>query len=363
MYTLQFTLKQHTPIIHFQHDQHGATLRATEVKPKLDRFILEKLGKEDYNEGIKKAKEGGYLKDENKPALTYSLQITSDAFYMEKIPKLYPCYFANMGEETQKKHFVFGDKIKVNLHCSDKDVYNLLRQYFSDFLVCTNFGTRQSKGFGSFAVESMQVADYERVLKQNFGTVYKIYWNNRSIFKLEEEHKSIFWKIDNEYKMLKSGLPKKKSKLRDYFNNLPGSIEWEKPRIQIGVQKLTGASLKIDRINNNYHYVRALLGLGENFEFPKNKAIIKLNHVAKTGEEKIERFQSPLTFKVFENIIYLFENKKIDLKHIKGKDFTFKYFKDKIENKSLEHSLQVPFEFNLSEFLDHSLRNSNWKQM
>jgi len=36
MYKLEFTLKQHTPIIHFQHDQDGATLRATEVKPKLD---------------------------------------------------------------------------------------------------------------------------------------------------------------------------------------------------------------------------------------------------------------------------------------------------------------------------------------
>ncbi|HEC99336.1 MAG TPA: hypothetical protein ENN18_03005 [Proteobacteria bacterium] len=32
-------LKQHTPIIHFQHDQKGATLRATELKPKLDRYI------------------------------------------------------------------------------------------------------------------------------------------------------------------------------------------------------------------------------------------------------------------------------------------------------------------------------------
>ena len=43
MYKIEFTLKQHTPIIHFQHDQDGATIRATEVKPKLDQFIFEKL--------------------------------------------------------------------------------------------------------------------------------------------------------------------------------------------------------------------------------------------------------------------------------------------------------------------------------
>ena len=40
-FKVEFTLKQHTPIIHFQSDQVGATLRATELKPKFDRFLLE----------------------------------------------------------------------------------------------------------------------------------------------------------------------------------------------------------------------------------------------------------------------------------------------------------------------------------
>ena len=46
-YKLTFKLKQHTPIIHFQHDQYGATLRASELKPKLDKFLIEKLGGEE----------------------------------------------------------------------------------------------------------------------------------------------------------------------------------------------------------------------------------------------------------------------------------------------------------------------------
>lgn len=37
-----YTLEQQTPLIHFQYDQPGATLRATEVKPKLDKFIIKK---------------------------------------------------------------------------------------------------------------------------------------------------------------------------------------------------------------------------------------------------------------------------------------------------------------------------------
>jgi len=46
-YKLCFKLKQHTPIIHFQADQKGATLRATELKPKLDRFLMEYFQKEN----------------------------------------------------------------------------------------------------------------------------------------------------------------------------------------------------------------------------------------------------------------------------------------------------------------------------
>ena len=38
-FKIKFTLKQHTPIIHFQSEQAGATLRATELKPKLDKFL------------------------------------------------------------------------------------------------------------------------------------------------------------------------------------------------------------------------------------------------------------------------------------------------------------------------------------
>ena len=75
-FKLTFKLKQHTPLIHFQHDQHGATLRATELKPKLDRFLLEKLGNGNYEQGIEIAKKKGWLvaKGEH-PALDYKVRI------------------------------------------------------------------------------------------------------------------------------------------------------------------------------------------------------------------------------------------------------------------------------------------------
>ena len=50
MHKLEIKLKQHTPLIHFQHDQEGATLRASEVKPKLDRFIIDKMFHDNFEE-------------------------------------------------------------------------------------------------------------------------------------------------------------------------------------------------------------------------------------------------------------------------------------------------------------------------
>ena len=74
MKTLKVTLKQHTPLIHFQHDQYGATLRASEVKPKLDKFILERLGDGNYERGILLAKNNQWLIGSGThPALNYKV--------------------------------------------------------------------------------------------------------------------------------------------------------------------------------------------------------------------------------------------------------------------------------------------------
>ena len=64
MYKLEFELEQHTPIIHFQARDAGATLRASEVKPKLDKFVLTQIGKGFVNDP--KANEEEYYKEGKK---------------------------------------------------------------------------------------------------------------------------------------------------------------------------------------------------------------------------------------------------------------------------------------------------------
>lgn len=47
MYKKVFNLEQITPMWHFQGDDPNCCLRATEVKPKLDKFIIKSLGEDN----------------------------------------------------------------------------------------------------------------------------------------------------------------------------------------------------------------------------------------------------------------------------------------------------------------------------
>ena len=85
-------LRQLTPLIHFQAEQPQATLRATEVKPKLDRFLLWYLAPERFS-GILSGKDEKKLlleiarskkwllpmvQGDGSAALNYKMQISAD---------------------------------------------------------------------------------------------------------------------------------------------------------------------------------------------------------------------------------------------------------------------------------------------
>ncbi len=109
-YKLKFKLKQHTPIIHFQYDQSGATLRASELKPKLDKFLIEKLGLtkkitiDSKEKEVPKSEYKHWFIDEGKEhlALNYKVKINTKNTHInnkeiqsrDRIPN----FFANMGK-------------------------------------------------------------------------------------------------------------------------------------------------------------------------------------------------------------------------------------------------------------------------
>lgn len=211
MKTLTVKLKQHTPLIHFQHDQYRATLRASEVKPKLDRFILTKLGDKNYeiisdaefqnvadifcvrhpnidfdNLSIEKqyyeigkyiAKQKGWLVGKGEhSALDYKMSIRSKGsknVSMNVTPKNggyetdgYPdrensLFMGNMGGRPKDEvlNFIMNDTIDITLCFKSDEIYNglnvIIKQSICSFFIRTGFGNRSSKGFGSFTVSEI----------------------------------------------------------------------------------------------------------------------------------------------------------------------------------------------------------------
>jgi len=350
-YKLEFTLKQHTPIIHFQADQPGATLRATELKPKLDRF----LKKHVFNEKIPKK----FLIDEKKDALNYKIKIFGSSYktYTYKTyvnPKKAAKYDREGAYFGNLKAIEFNQNIKIEFFSSNTEIIEIIKEYFVDFIGITNFGARQNKGFGSFSVIKMNDTDItfnENRLLKYYKKIYKI--NDSKPLK----------KILKDYQLLKSGRnkPYRKSLLFEYM--CKDNIKWEKRMIKEYMKKdlpYIFKNLKYEKepvkckneINFKYQYIRGLLGITEQIEFLKKNAKNfkdKIRIQVKSQDSNIERFKSPITYKVVNNSIYVLATNTIP---VKGKKFTFNVRgKDKI----LYQPIQVPEYFDIFKFLDYAL--------
>jgi hypothetical protein len=447
-FKLCFTLRQHTPIIHFQHEQEGATLRASEVKPKLDRFIIEKCKtqKIEYKKWLKVK--------EDKESLDYKLRINAvidetfkfliasrfsenhkNVLNNHNIPFIAPSpYFA---QESDYKNLIKKQKkdrtTKLNVPDTRKesvkeniskygiindlnhefeavftsyhfDLIDKMADWFPEFLAVENFGTRQSKGFGCFTVSEKKdkteysQTDFENHLKDNFKFVYRKeipyeYTDNGEIaFDLLMQ--DIFAEIQYDYQLLKSGIGAikkndtnyRKSKLFSYGIGL--DIRWEKRKIK---QELNNKTLTLgnrtyklrsnyppsvnDNLNYNnnkceddeiydYRYLRAVLGLAEQFEFlttgggRTDKIIVKVK-----SKDGIERYRSPILFKVFDKYIYLVGN-DVHEGILNEKEFDFLYHIKPKDNSKTEHkppelipltSIKTPKTFDLGKFIKASI--------
>lgn len=164
MYTLTIKLKQHTPLIHFQHEQSGATLRASEVKPKLDHFLIDKIG------GIDKVKEDWLVDKGDHPALDYKMRIEAEGKHDIKMTtyknkkdkwetKAFPSIMSNMGgKDTIEElvNFSMYNEISLTITCfKDNSLCELIKVNLPLFFARHNFGQRSSKGFGSFTVSQI----------------------------------------------------------------------------------------------------------------------------------------------------------------------------------------------------------------
>ena len=353
---LSFTLKQHTPIIHFQADQPGATLRATELKPKLDRFLIAYAFDSDrkrygryligYHEGMKQ-------KDINalKPALNYKVRIIPNGKICESLPNKF-LYFANnaIKNSSEKVKAVYCNKVQLTLFSIHDTLLQAIDEAIGIFFILHNFGARQSKGYGSFfPIEK----NFKQILSKIKYPTYKVKYRDGKDWQT---------KVDYIHKRIKSGInfnEYKKSLLFLYMCQPERKIRWEKRKIkkEFGKTLMRPGRKQSVRCNNRdegykFHFVRALLGLPGNFEY--NGGLKSGGEVVSVSHATIKRFSSPLLYKIYNKDVYIIA--KDDYNSILNQNFQFTLEVSNNNSKKSplpnSFSLSTPDRFDIENFLD-----------
>lgn len=229
-FQLTFTLAQHTPIIHFQYEQEGSSIRPTELKSKLDKWLIAHytscyglveerlemaLSNDQLKNWIKHYKDSEPNGKPAHPSLDYAVRIktTGENLFIDEIKpeennnKLtgidYPTFFGNQMSvadfrkgEKKVKRLSYRDLVTITIESVHTELLEKIKEEFPKFLLHTNFGTRQSKGFGSFFLVKGSEAyppDVENFFKQEF-----IYFFDVSNIASDEREivKNLFTKIE-----------------------------------------------------------------------------------------------------------------------------------------------------------------------
>ncbi|MCL5027632.1 MAG: hypothetical protein M1480_01295 [Bacteroidetes bacterium] len=280
-YKLTFKLKQHMPYIHFQHNHLGATLRASDLKPRIDKYLYDnyQIEKQKYQLTISAELKNGFPKEVSQGKEPY--------FGKHKL-----CRYDNI-ELRFNTYFdmEFKDKIKA-----------VLPKVFA----CENFGSFGSKGYGCFTDENQTQRDFEKLIKDKYKTVY--YWDPNTANDSET-----FFQIKYFYALLKSGInipdtnPAKstyyKSKLMEYF--LP-NIRWEKRGIKkkFSLSAIKNITRNLDQTDltippppppdETYKAIKPLFGYSKSQEWKSYYKTVGIDF-----PDGIDRINSPVFFKIF----------------------------------------------------------------
>ena len=300
MAKIKFNLIQHTPLIHFQ--ENKATLRASELKPKFDRFLKKYIFKDNISEKFKI--------DKTKDALNYKIKISADV-KVKRIERNTSLFFGVMGDNV--KYFSKAENIKIEFFSFNENLIKIIEDSFESFLAITNFGTRQSKGYGSFYLDK---GFNINLIPFNVYSFKTSNWEND---------------INLFYKFLRQGinlkLKLKNGEIKTKFYSKPfiwhyfknKNITWEKSKIkqeffQRELQKQVrqyGPDSPVGFDSRNYKLIRDLFGLSSN-----EKWRIPYRTTIKKEHNQIDRFPSPVTFKVVNHKVYFWADNETILKEL-----------------------------------------------
>lgn len=350
----EYKLVQHTPLIHFQHSEPHACLRATEVKPKLDRFLIEQLEKDDrFGDGRWKK---WFVGDGSQQSFDYMMRITPNSEQVDRtqsieraiaraehrppnasLHEIHKNYFGNMASgnniqdtirETFKESLFYKDGLTLTIRCFIPELLTFIDEHIRGFFMMHNFGTRQRKGFGSFTVD----ISTEPNAPKGFDLVGK-YCPNAYYCKLDNDVNAdalldAVWVISA---FLRSGFNRGEGNyvrgfVFRYFqrekNPLANDKAFVKQQVLRNVYNEATRGEHLHPYGNNvrYRYVRGLLGTNENSRFCRApNAHTPVYDIYTHSAEGIERFPSPLLFKPIGKFVFILPQKMPD--EIFGSEF------------------------------------------
>lgn len=343
----EYKLVQHTPLIHFQHSEPHACLRATEVKPKLDRFLIEQLEKDDrFGDGRWKK---WFVGDGSQQSFDYMMRITPNSEQVERtqsieraiaraehrppnanLHEIHKNYFGNMASgnniqdtirETFKESLFYKDGLTLTIRCFIPELLTFIDEHIRGFFMMHNFGTRQRKGFGSFTVD----INTQPNAPKGFDLVGK-YCPNAYYCKLDGNVNAdalldAVWVISA---FLRSGFNRGEGNyvrgfVFRYFqrekNPLANDKAFVKQQVLHNVYNEATRGEHLHPYGNNvrYRYVRGLLGTNENSRFCRApNAHTPVYDIYTHSAEGIERFPSPLLFKPIGKFVFILPQKMPD---------------------------------------------------
>jgi len=300
----------------------------------------------------------------------------------EQVVKAFPTFFATMGDTWKEfyKEFSFTDgKIDIKflfLNKNKQKLKEIIEKHFATFLAYTNFGTRQSKGFGSFYLDKSDknYIDLSKALRYERSWYFDVKVNDHirnkvhNYYPLYGTYFSLFSNIELLYKTLRSGINQVnaqgqtafyfKSLLHKYMTESELFDTWDKSVIK---------SKFISNEEKNYESLlsRDFLGLSTIQEY-KNTSIgsFTVRHPKKEKDNKtpneIQRFKSPIIFKPVKQdkdtfrVFVTHQNINIYDKLLEQKILLLKE-----KNKKIEDELTITFSsnrFDLDDFLDKSFK-------
>lgn len=359
-YKLTLHLEAQSPMIHFQGSQAGATLRASEVKPKLDRYIFRKLIEAESTDNKKcfskqdiskvKKKFASLFRDEDHDAFDYKLSVYADKapWHSDLDPrkeKRYQIFYGNQNRRNDRFERVISDPI-VSIMCFNEELQQLILKYIEEFFIVTNFGTMQSKGFGSYAISGTDYPDKNiaECLRTAYGTrcCYKMEilddnkysGPDKSYEERDDSYDIIFNHIGYFYKIMKSGWNQDGEYCRSYIYQymhdtygMPNEKAWMKHE---GIapsrhdHSTEDENSRFSCKEDDYRYVRAFLGTAGSLRYLNTDDFYTWKYDKKTDEKKkdavtitispkdtiektvvLERVSSPIFFKVIRGAVYI----------------------------------------------------------